>query len=107
MGYDTFCRLRLATWLGVAATVATLCGCGEGPRSAPEPIIRTVTVKVATPVPCPALEALGPDPAYPDTDEAIDAAATFGQVAALYAKGRAMRVQRLLEYATARGSCIF
>jgi hypothetical protein len=91
----------------LAAIAILLSACATTPRSPPEPVVRTITVKVATPVPCPALEALGPEPEYPDTDEAIAAAGTIGALAGLYAKGRAMRVQRLLEFVTARGSCIF
>lgn len=92
------------------AAAALLCAataCASTRHDPPEPSIRTVEVKVAVPVPCPALTALGPEPAYPDTDEAIAASETIGQAAALYAKGRAMRVQRLLEYGVARASCVF
>lgn len=96
--------MRPYATLGCA--LLALAGCAH-PKSLPEPLVRTVTVKVATPVPCQALEALGPEPAYPDTDDAIANAATIGQLAALYAKGRAMRVQRLLEYGVAKSSCIF
>lgn len=95
---------RLA--LVIAAAIG-LGGCASTPSKPLEPSIRTVEVKVAVPVPCPALTELGEEPSYPDTDEAIAKAATIGQLAALYAKGRAMRVQRLLEYSVARASCVF
>ena len=91
----------------IAAGLLLLSACNGRPQTVPEPVVRTVTVKVATPVACPALTALGPEPAYPDTDAALDAATGIGPLATLYAKGRAMRVQRLLEYATARASCAF
>lgn len=73
----------------------------------PEPTVRTVTVKEAVPVPCPALAALGAEPTYPDTPEAIDKAGNIGALAALYAKGRALRIQRLLEYGVAKAACSF
>lgn len=94
--------------LGCAAPALALAvtACATA-QSLPEPVVRTVTVKVATPVPCPALEALGEEPPYPDTDEAVAATTTIGQVAALYVKGRLMRVQRLAEYSAARAACIF
>lgn len=72
-----------------------------------EPEIRTVEVKVAVPVPCAALEALGPEPTYPDTDAAIAEAETIGALARLYAKGRLMRTQRLAEYLSVKASCLF
>lgn len=93
--------------LAGALALASLVGCKTAPLEPLEPSIRTVEVKVAVPVPCPALTELGEEPSYPDTDEAIAKAATIGQLAALYAKGRAMRVQRLLEYSVARASCVF
>ena len=86
--------------------VVALAGC-MGANTPPEPTIRTVEVKVATPVPCKALEALGPEPAYADTDEAIAAAQDIGTLAKLYAKGRLQRVQRLKEYVVAKASCLF
>lgn len=107
MSYDTFFKVRAATWLGVAALVALLAGCAHHQAPPPEPVVRTVEVKVAVPVPCPALVALGEEPSYPDTDAAIAAAGTIGELAALYAKGRVMRAQRLLEYSVAKASCIF
>lgn len=87
--------------------VAALTGCATDGQTRLEPEVRTVEVKVPTPVPCPALERLGPEPAYPDTDAAIQGAATIGDLAALYAAGRKLRVQRLAEYFAAKTSCIF
>ncbi len=105
-GEQAMFRVLMAV-LVIGALAVLLSGCAGRPQSVPEPIVRAVTVKVATPVPCPALDALGPEPEYPDTDQAIAAAPSIGPLAALYAKGRAMRVQRLLEYATARAACAF
>jgi hypothetical protein len=96
--------VRLCT---AALAALLLSACAGRPQSLPEPVVRTVTVKVATPVPCPALEALGPEPAYPDTDEAIAAAGTIGTLASLYAKGRLVRAQRLAEYIAAATACKF
>lgn len=85
----------------------TLSGCATDGQTRLEPEVRTVEVKVPTPVPCPALERLGPEPTYPDTDAAIQSAETIGDLAALYAAGRKLRVQRLSEYLAAKTSCIF
>lgn len=71
-----------------------------------EPSITVKEVRVQVPVPCPALALLGPEPVYPDTAEAL-AGATIGQAAALYAQGRVMRMQRLVEYTAARAACVF
>lgn len=97
----------------VVFAALALCACG-GTTPRPEPEIRTVEVKVQTPVPCPALEQLGPEPAYADTDAALEATASMADkgertaaLAKLYVKGRLQRVQRLKEYVVARASCVF
>lgn len=95
--------MRTVVLLGALA----LSACATTPKPSLEPEVRTVEVKVPQPVPCPALERLGPEPAYPDTDAAIQAAGTIGDLAALYAAGRKLRVQRLAEYLAAKASCIF
>lgn len=84
-----------------------LSACATNRQPPLEPEVRTVEVKVPTPVPCPALERLGPEPSYADTDAAIQSAETIGDLAALYAAGRKLRVQRLAEYLAAKTSCIF
>lgn len=86
---------------------ALLAGCAHKAGSSPQPQVQLVPVQVAVPVPCPALSSLGAEPAYPDTDDAIEGAATIGQLAALYAKGRILRAQRLAEYAAAKTACLF
>jgi hypothetical protein len=53
------------------------------------------------------LSALGPEPAYPDTDEAIANAPSFGVLAKLYRSGRLLRTQRLAEFAAAATACKF
>lgn len=89
------------------AALALLSACAHAPATPPEPSVRVVETKVAVPVPCPALIALGGEPEYPDTDEAIAAEGTIGGLAALYAKGRVKRIQRLAEYAIAKATCVF
>jgi hypothetical protein len=96
----------VASLLAFLATPA-LTGCATTPHDLPEPVVRTVEVKVATPVPCPALAALGDEPAYPDTEEAIKNAPSIGELARLYAIGRLMRSQRLSEYVAAKTGCMF
>lgn len=92
----------------VYLTLCAACqGCATTQSPPPEPIIRTVEIKVATPVPCKALEKLGPEPTYPDTDAAIAEAKTPGALAKLYVNGRVMRIQRLAEYSIAKASCLF
>lgn len=99
--------MRLLTMLAGVALCALAGACATAPQVPLEPSLRSVEVKVAVPVACPALKALGEEPSYPDTDAAIAASETIGQLAALYAKGRAMRAQRLAEYAVAKAGCIF
>jgi hypothetical protein len=64
-------------------------------------------VEVSVPIPCPALSSLGPEPAYPDTDEAIRSARNVAERALLYATGRVLRMNRLNEYQTAAKACDF
>lgn len=82
-----------------------LSGCATS--RTPEPIIQTVTVEKAVPVPCSALAKLGAEPNYPDTAQAIREATTIAQLSKLYAKGRMLRAQRLAEYVVARRACTF
>lgn len=84
-----------------------LAACAGRVHTPPEPMIVTKEVNVAVPVPCPALAKLGAEPAYPDTDAAINAAPDIFTVSKLYAKGRLLRAQRLAEYAAARVACTF
>lgn len=94
--------------LFIMCLAAMLAGCAGHQRiEAPEPVIKTVEVKVPTPVPCPALAKLGPEPAYPDTDAAIAAAPDIFVAAKLMAAGRLMRIKRGAEYAAAKTACVF
>lgn len=92
--------------LTLAAGVVALTGC-KTLEDGPEPAVRTVEVTILQPVPCPALAALGAEPAYPDTDEAIRAAANMAERAFLVMTGRKMRIQRLVEFHAAAAACDF
>lgn len=91
----------------ILCVALALAGCATTRLPAPEAQVRVEKVEIAVPVPCKALAELGPEPAFPDTPEAIERAATIGELAALYAQGRAMRVQRLAAYAVAKATCVF
>lgn len=74
-----------------------LTGCGGHVQSAPEPIIRTVEVKVPVDDPACAREAvggLGTSPTYPDTDGALQAAANLFERVKLLLAGRELREAR-------------
>lgn len=89
-------------------TLALLCACSQTPPPQPvEPVIKTVEVKVPTPVPCAALAKLGPEPEYPDTDAAVKAAPDIFSATKLLTKGRLMRIQRLAAYGAAKVACSF
>jgi hypothetical protein len=70
-----------------------------------EPEIRIQEVKVPVPVPCPTLQALGPEPVYPDSDAAVRDAPNLYERVRLIAAGRLMRIKRLAEYGVAKSSC--
>lgn len=101
-------RLRLIQNAALLACATTLAGgCATTPSEPSEPQVRTVTVYVPQPVPCPALAQLGEEPEYPDTDEAIRAAENMAELALMYATGRKLRVQRLKEYEATAVACNF
>lgn len=89
------------------AGLALATACAHQPIDTPEPVIKTVEVKIATPVPCGALAKLGAEPAYADSDAAIAAAEDIWEVSKLYAKGRLQRIKRLAEYGAAKAACTF
>ena len=96
----------LFLWGCIAGLVLLLSGCAHVAASPPEPVIRTVEVKVPVSVPCPALEQLGPtEPAYPDTNDALSSAANIFERVKLLLQGRAQRDARLQQYHAAKGSC--
>ena len=76
--------------------IAALALAGCATNEAPEPEVRTVTVRVPVAVSC-VPESLPGPPDYPDTDAALrqapDAAARYGLIVA----GRVLRIQRAAE----------
>ena len=82
-----------------------LAGCATTQAPPPEPVIRTVEVKVPTPVPCKAIEELGAEPVYADTDAALAAAPGLFDRTKLLLQGRAQRAARLGQYLAAKMSC--
>lgn len=85
-------------WVAIALAGALLGGCAT---TIPQP---PKTVEVPVPVRC--APALGPEPAYPDTDAALKAKAgdPFAQVQ-LLTEGRLLRIQRDLEKSAALLAC--
>ena len=81
-----------------------LSACATVPKQ-PEPIIKTVEVQVPHPVPCPALQKLGPEPAYPDTDAALKAAPNIFVRVQLLMAGRVLRITRLAAVNDALAEC--
>jgi len=83
-------------------------GCGaKHVATAPEPVVKTVEVKVAQPVPCDALASIGPVPSYPDTDAALAAAPDIFEETRLLLSGRIMRIKRAMQYEAAKTACVF
>lgn len=82
-----------------------LTSCSSVPTPPPEPVVVTKEVKVAVPVPCAALEKIGAEPDYPDTDKALAAAPNLFERVKLLLQGRLMRVERLAQYNVAKVTC--
>lgn len=92
----------------LALGLLMLSGCGgRAMLPPPEPVIKTVEVKVPTPVPCAALAKLGPEPSYADTDAALAATPDIFEASRILLKGRLQRLQRLAEYGAAKTACTF
>ena len=87
---------RLAACLSLLALAA----CATTP---PAPQIDTKTVQVAVPVAC--NPAIGPEPAYPDTDAALKAAPDVYQRVKLLVAGRLERIAREAELSAALSAC--
>lgn len=81
-----------------------LAGCAH-PIERPDPIIQVREVKVPVVQPCPALEALGAAPAYPDTDAALAAAPNLFERVKLLLAGRVLRAQREASVAATVAAC--
>lgn len=88
------------TRLAILAAALVLTGCAT---TAPEPRIETRIVEVPVAVSC--RVEIGPDPVYPDSDEALRAAPnTFERVKLLVA-GRLLRIAREAELKAALKAC--
>jgi len=74
-----------------------LAGCTHTIVKVPEPVVRTVEVKVPVDDPAcvrAAMKRIGPAPAYPDAPEKLRAAANIFERVQLILAGRAMRAAR-------------
>ncbi len=84
-------------WALSAIAAVLLAGCAGGNRERPEPIIKTVAVKVPVDSPDCAREAiaeLGGPLAYPDTKEALAAAENLFERVKLLLAARTLRIAR-------------
>jgi hypothetical protein len=88
-----------AVWLVIAA-VWGLAGCA----TAPEPVIKTVEVKVPVAVSCVPAN-LRQEPSYPDTDAALRATAGPDDLIKLLGAGRLLRNQWLREVRPVLKAC--
>jgi len=94
--------------IAILAACLALAGCGTTRIERPEPIIRTVEVKVPVDDPACAREAvarLGEAPAYPDTPEAIRAAPNLFERVKLLLAGRELRIAREAAITDALEAC--
>lgn len=85
-----------------------LAGCSTTRVERPEPIIKTVEVRVPVDDPACVREAkakLGPAPAYPDTDAALKAAPNLYERVKLVMAGRELRRAREAALAAALEGC--
>lgn len=69
-----------------------LASCGTTAKTAPEPIVQIIEVKVPVAVACD--PDIGPEPAYVDTPEAIAAASDIFARTLLLVAGRVQRIAR-------------
>lgn len=79
---------------------ALLAACGATKPPTPEPIIRTVEIRVPVPVQCQG--EIGPEPVYVDSDEALAAAPNIFEAMKLRIVGRLQRIDRERELMAAR-----
>ncbi len=91
--------------LVIAAATLALAACATTKPTPPEPVVVIQEVKVPVPVPCKVLDAIGPEPTYPDTDAALAAAPNLFARVQLMLQGRLLRMQRLAEYGVVKSSC--
>lgn len=91
-------------WSTIIPVALLLAGCATKPTERPEPIIRTVEIRVPVAAHCvPAT--LSPAPAYPDTDAALKSAAGPDERYWLVVAGRLIRIARLGELETVVAGC--
>ena len=90
--------------LAIPALLA-LAACSTTSTERPEAEIRTVEIKVPVVQPCPALEALGPSPDYPDSDAALAAATNLYERVKLLVAGRLLRITREANMAAIVQAC--
>ncbi|QUD88064.1 hypothetical protein [Phenylobacterium montanum] len=83
------------------AAIALLAGCASTPDVAPPSVMHTV--EVPTPVRC--RPDLGPEPDYPDTDEALRAAPDLFSRVRLLLAGRMLRIARDQQKTAALAAC--
>jgi hypothetical protein len=84
----------------IPLSLLALAACATTP---PAPQIVTKTVQVAVPVNC--KPAIGPAPAYPDTDAALKAAPDVYQRVRLLVAGRLERIAREAELTAGLSAC--
>lgn len=88
----------------ILGAAALLSAC-HAAKPEPIPVVRTQIVKEPVSVPCPALEQLGSEPVYADTDAALAAAVGLDNRVVLLLTGRSQRQNRLAEYIGAKTLC--
>ena len=94
----------LALILALSALVAVLVAMGGcATTQTPEPIVRTVEVRVPVAVPCAADP--GPAPAYPDTPSALRGAVDLFERTKLLLAGRELRIAREAKLTAALRGC--
>lgn len=79
----------------------TLAGCAGGPPLDP----KIVTQVVDHPVPVRCAPNIGPEPAYPDTDDALRSAPDLFTRVKLLVAGRGMRIARDVQKSAALAGC--
>jgi len=87
----------------LCAAVLALAGCATA--APPEPVIKTVEVRVPVPVPCKGLAELGAEPTYPDSGAALQAAVDLFERVKLLLAARGLRAARLEQYQAAARGC--
>lgn len=97
-------RGEVYAFLFVALIMGFLCTAGCGTTGG-IPLIQPQIVKVAVPVPCPALKKLGPEPTYPDTPQALKAAPNIFERLKLLLAGRLLRIERDAEKSAVLAAC--